>query len=73
MVLVEQNLPLVRRIASAAVVIDGGRVVHASDAATLLADEDLVNELFGVAAGDLEPARRVRSAVRPAPEAGAPQ
>jgi branched-chain amino acid transport system ATP-binding protein len=51
-VLVEQSLPLVRRIASAAVVIDNGRVVHASDAASLLADEQLVNSLLGVAAGD---------------------
>ena len=50
--LVEQNLPLVRRIADAAVVIDTGRVVHASDAASLLADEALVNSLLGVAGAD---------------------
>ena len=66
--LVEQNLPLVRRIARAAVVIDGGRVVHASDAASLLADEDLVNELLGVAGGDLELTPRRRHADRPAAE-----
>jgi len=47
--LVEQNLPLVRRIAHQAVVIDNGLVVHQSDAASLLADEDLVNSLLGVA------------------------
>jgi branched-chain amino acid transport system ATP-binding protein len=47
--LVEQNLPLVRRIADAAVVIDNGRVVHTSDAASLLGDESLVNSLLGVA------------------------
>jgi branched-chain amino acid transport system ATP-binding protein len=47
--LVEQSLPLVRRIAATAIVIDTGRVVHASDAASLLADELLVNALLGVA------------------------
>lgn len=47
--LVEQNLPLVRRIANDAIVIDTGRVVHSSPAADLLADEDLVNRLLGVA------------------------
>ena len=51
--LVEQSLPLVRRIAGTAIVIDTGRVVHASDAASLLADEDLVNALLGVAGGDM--------------------
>ena len=39
--LVEQNLPLVRRIADTVVVIDAGRVVHRGDAAALLADADL--------------------------------
>jgi branched-chain amino acid transport system ATP-binding protein len=47
--LVEQNLPLVRRIADHAIVIDTGRVVHSSPAADLLGDEDLVNALLGVA------------------------
>jgi branched-chain amino acid transport system ATP-binding protein len=47
--LVEQSLPLVRRIADTAIVIDNGRVVHTSEAAALLADEDLVNSLLGVA------------------------
>ncbi|MEP6560983.1 MAG: ATP-binding cassette domain-containing protein, partial [Nakamurella sp.] len=51
--LVEQSLPLVRRIADRAIVIDNGRVVHTSDAATLLADESLVNSLLGVAGTDI--------------------
>jgi branched-chain amino acid transport system ATP-binding protein len=53
--LVEQNLPLVRRIADAAIVIDNGRVVHSSAAASLLADESLVNSLLGVAGIDIAP------------------
>ena len=53
--LVEQNLPLVRRIANAAIVIDTGRVVHSSSAASLLADESLVNSLLGVAGADIVP------------------
>lgn len=48
--LVEQNLPLVRRVARDAVVLDTGRVVHASPAAELLADEALLDTLLGVAA-----------------------
>ncbi len=47
--LVEQNLPLVRRIARHAIVLDNGRVTHTSDAGSLLADERLVNSLLGVA------------------------
>lgn len=47
--LVEQSLPLVRRIANQAVVIDTGRVVHSSSAVDLLADEEQVNALLGVA------------------------
>ena len=46
--LVEQNLPLVRRIAESAVVLDTGRVVHRSPAAQLLADEALLDSLLGV-------------------------
>ena len=53
--LVEQNLPLVRRIADTAIVLDNGRVVHSSDAASLLADEQLVNTLLGVAGADIAP------------------
>jgi branched-chain amino acid transport system ATP-binding protein len=47
--LVEQNLPLVRRIADTVVVLDAGQVVHRGDAAALLADADLTRELLGVA------------------------
>ena len=46
--LVEQNLPLVRRIADTVVVLDAGRVVHRGSAAALLADADLTRELLGV-------------------------
>jgi branched-chain amino acid transport system ATP-binding protein len=46
--LVEQNLPLVRRIADTVVVLDAGRVVHRGAAAALLADADLTRELLGV-------------------------
>ncbi len=47
--LVEQNLPLVRRIADTVVVLDAGRVVHRGDAAALVADTDLTRQLLGVA------------------------
>jgi branched-chain amino acid transport system ATP-binding protein len=46
--LVEQNLPLVRRIADDVVVIDAGRVVHRGSAAELIADADRTRELLGV-------------------------
>lgn len=46
--LVEQNLPLVRRIADTVVVLDAGRVVHRGDAAALVADTALTTELLGV-------------------------
>lgn len=46
--LVEQNLPLVRRIADAVVVLDAGTVVHRGTAAALLADAALTRELLGV-------------------------
>ena len=46
--LVEQNLPLVRRIADRVVVLDAGRVVHRGGAADLVADVGLTRELLGV-------------------------
>lgn len=46
--LVEQNLPLVRRIADRVVVLDAGVVVHRGAAADLVADADLTRELLGV-------------------------
>jgi branched-chain amino acid transport system ATP-binding protein len=48
--LVEQNLAVVRRMARNAVVLDMGRVVHVGDARDLLADPSLTNRLLGVAA-----------------------
>lgn len=47
--LVEQNLAVVRRIAREAVVLDQGRVVHAGDARALLDDRATVKRLLGVA------------------------
>ncbi|HEU5332168.1 MAG TPA: ABC transporter ATP-binding protein [Actinocrinis sp.] len=49
--LVEQNLAVVRRVASEAVVLDMGRVVHTGSARDLLADPDLTNRLLGVSPG----------------------
>jgi branched-chain amino acid transport system ATP-binding protein len=46
--LVEQNLGVVRRVASEAVVLDQGRVVHAGSAPALLADRERVHRLLGV-------------------------
>jgi branched-chain amino acid transport system ATP-binding protein len=46
--LVEQNLGVVRRIARDAIVLDQGRVVHSGDAQELLAQPELVRRLLGV-------------------------
>lgn len=46
--LVEQNLPVIERLAADVVVIDSGVVVHTGDARTLLADDDAVHRLLGV-------------------------
>jgi branched-chain amino acid transport system ATP-binding protein len=48
--LVEQNLGVVRRIARDAIVLDQGRVVHAGDAQELLAQPQLVKRLLSVGA-----------------------
>jgi branched-chain amino acid transport system ATP-binding protein len=48
-VLVEQNLGVVQRLARDAVVLDQGRVVHTGPAQALLADQALVRRLLGVA------------------------
>lgn len=48
--LVEQNLEVVRRLADGAIVIAGGRVVHTGKAGEILADEDLTRRLLGVSA-----------------------
>ncbi len=49
--LVEQNLGVVRALAGDAIVLDQGLVVHTSAARTLLADRDLVHRLLGVSGG----------------------
>lgn len=46
--LVEQNLDVVRRLAEEVVVIQSGRVVHTGKAADLLADDALTQRLLGV-------------------------
>ncbi|WP_433288734.1 ABC transporter ATP-binding protein [Pseudonocardia sp. CA-142604] len=46
--LVEQNLPVVRRLAEDVVVLDAGRVVHTGRADELLADAGRTRELLGV-------------------------
>lgn len=46
--LVEQNLDVVRRLAEGAVVIAGGRVVHVGPASAILDDPDLTRRLLGV-------------------------
>jgi branched-chain amino acid transport system ATP-binding protein len=48
--MVEQNVHVVRRLAQRVVVLDHGTVSYAGDAAAL-ADEDLVRRLLGVSAG----------------------
>jgi branched-chain amino acid transport system ATP-binding protein len=46
--LVEQNLEVVRRLAGTAVVIGGGRVIHTGTAREILDDDDLTRRLLGV-------------------------
>lgn len=53
--LVEQNLPVVRRLADTVIVLEGGRVVHASAAADLLDDETLTQRLLGVHSTEEKP------------------
>ena len=48
MLLVEQNLGVVRRIARDAIVLDGGRVMYAGSAEALLSDPARVRSLLGV-------------------------
>jgi branched-chain amino acid transport system ATP-binding protein len=48
--LVEQNLGVVRHIAQRAIVLDQGRVVHTSDAKELLEQPELVKRLLSVGA-----------------------
>jgi branched-chain amino acid transport system ATP-binding protein len=51
MLLVEQNLGVVRRIARDAIVLDGGRVTYTGSAEDLLSDSERVRSLLGVSAG----------------------
>lgn len=46
--LVEQNLQVVRQLATGAIVIEGGRVVHTGDATELLDDEEMIKRFLGV-------------------------
>jgi branched-chain amino acid transport system ATP-binding protein len=48
--LVEQNLGVVQRVARDAVVLDTGRVVHIGPAQELLADKPMVHRMLGVGA-----------------------
>lgn len=50
--LVEQNVPVIRRLAERVVVIEGGRVVHTGDAATLLDDEAELHRFLGVSTSE---------------------
>jgi len=49
--LVEQNLAVVARVARQVIVLDGGRVVHAGPAGDLLGDPERVRALLGVHGG----------------------
>jgi branched-chain amino acid transport system ATP-binding protein len=49
--LVEQNLAVVARVAQQVVVLDGGRVVHAGGAKELLGDPEHIRALLGVHGG----------------------
>jgi branched-chain amino acid transport system ATP-binding protein len=51
MLLVEQNLGVVRRIARDAIVLDAGRITYTGPAEALLSDPDRVRSLLGVATG----------------------
>lgn len=46
--LVEQNLQVVRRLAAGVIVIEGGRVVHTGDARELLDDAEMTKRFLGV-------------------------
>jgi branched-chain amino acid transport system ATP-binding protein len=50
-VLVEQNLAVVERLAQQVVVLDGGRVVHTGPSAELLRDRTRIQALLGVHGG----------------------
>jgi branched-chain amino acid transport system ATP-binding protein len=60
--LVEQNLQVVRRLATDVVVIAGGRVVHTGPAVDFLDDPSLIRRFLGVHTDDAEPATGSRPA-----------
>lgn len=47
--LVEQNLSVVRQLAEGAIIIEGGRVVHTGSAEEFLNDESMIQRFLGVA------------------------
>ncbi|GAA2853014.1 ABC transporter ATP-binding protein [Microbacterium arabinogalactanolyticum] len=55
MLLVEQNLEVVRRLADQAIVIADGRVVHTGTASEILDDADLTRRLLGVSSSATDP------------------
>lgn len=50
--LVEQNLTVVRQLAEDVIVLDGGRVVYTGKAGELLSNDDLVHRFLGVHSGE---------------------
>lgn len=48
MLLVEQNLEVVRRLAEDVIILDSGKVVYTGKAKTFLADPDLIQKYLGV-------------------------
>jgi len=52
MLLVEQNLSVVRQLAEDAIVLEGGRVVYQGKAKELLSDEKLTSKYLGVGGGN---------------------
>lgn len=50
--LVEQNLAVVRQLAEDVIVLDGGRVVYTGKAQELLSDDTLVHRFLGVHSGE---------------------
>lgn len=49
--LVEQNLSVVKQLAEDAIIIEGGRVVHTGSAAEFLSDDSTIQRFLGVATG----------------------
>lgn len=68
--LVEQNLALVRRVAGTCTVLADGRTAHQGDAAALLADDEAARRLLGVGGAQHRTAA-ASSADSPAPAAAA--